>query len=260
MEINFTKYQGTGNDFILLDNRELKYSALTKSQIEFLCNRRFGIGADGLMLIEKMDGFDFKMVYYNLDGNVSSMCGNGGRCITKFAKQLGIVDGKTMFFAIDGAHEAIINDNGYVELKMNNIIKIERLGNDFILNTGSPHYVQYVHDLNNYNVYLEGKKIRNSKPFAETGINVNFIEIINDVLHVRTYERGVEDETYSCGTGVVASAIVASMGQFVFGAEINVSTKGGSLKVSFDKINNQNFENIWLKGHANKVFEGVVFI
>ena len=141
---------------------------------------------------------------------------------------------------------------------MNNIIKIERLGDDFILNTGSPHYVQYVHDLNNYNVYLEGNKIRNSKPFAESGINVNFIEIINNVLHVRTYERGVEDETYSCGTGVVASAIVASMVQFVFGAEINVSTKGGNLKVSFDEIDNQHFVNIWLKGNANKVFEGVL--
>ena len=260
MKVTFSKYQGTGNDFILLDNREYNYATLTKNQIEFLCDRRFGIGADGLMLVENLAGYDFKMVYYNSDGNVSSMCGNGGRCITAYANELGIISEKAFFMAIDGEHHAVINSQNFVQLKMIDVDKIETLGVDFILNTGSPHYVHNVNDLGNYKVYYEGNKIRNSEPFSERGINVNFIEIVDDVLHVRTYERGVEDETYSCGTGVVASAIVASCQNSIFDKEIKVSTKGGDLKVSFEKNDKQYFTNIWLKGPAIKVFEGTINI
>jgi diaminopimelate epimerase len=253
MEISFFKYQGTGNDFIMIDNRNGALS-LTNEQIAFMCHRRFGIGADGLILLESEPGFDFRMVYYNSDGNQSSMCGNGGRCIVAFAKQLGLIQDKAKFSAIDGAHEATINSEGIVALKMQDVKNIE-LGEDFFyLNTGSPHYVRLVEDVESFDVFHEGRKVRNSERFREEGTNVNFIEKQDDGIFVRTYERGVEDETFSCGTGVTAAALVAAL------KGMATSKKGGTLEVSFEKVLEQNFYNIWLKGPALKVFKGSIIL
>jgi diaminopimelate epimerase len=255
MEIKFYKYQGTGNDFIMIDNRTSPIS-LTNEQVAFLCHRRFGIGADGLILLQLEPGFDFKMVYYNSDGNLSSMCGNGGRCITAFARDLGLISNKAKFSATDGEHEATIT-NEMVALKMQDVKSME-LGEDFFyLNTGSPHYVKFVKDVENYDVFKEGRAIRNNERFKDEGTNVNFIEQHHDEIFVRTYERGVEDETFSCGTGVTAAALVAAV-QGVSTGKNNclIKTKGGALEVSFEKVLEQNFYNIWLKGAAVSVFTG----
>ena len=258
MQLQFYKYQGTGNDFILIDNRKNTIE-LNEEQIKFLCKRRFGIGADGLMLLELEPGVDFKMIYFNSDGRPSSMCGNGGRCITAFAKQLGLITNKAKFLAVDGFHEAIIDEHEIVSLKMQDVKTIE-IGNDFFyLNTGSPHYVKFVNDVQNFDVLTNGKEIRYNKRFAEEGTNVNFIEKTNDELVVRTYERGVEDETFSCGTGVTAAALVAAI-EGISNSKNNclIKTLGGNLEVMFEKVLTQNFYNIWLKGPAQKVFEGII--
>jgi len=257
MQIQFYKYQGTGNDFVLIDNRK-NLVDLTMEQISFLCNRRFGIGADGLMLLELQPGCDFKMVYYNSDGNQSTMCGNGGRCIAAFAKHLELIGNTAKFLAIDGMHEAII-ESGQVSLKMQDVKQIE-IGDDyFYLNTGSPHYVKIVNSLDSFDVVTEGKKVRYNGRFSEEGTNVNFIEKIDENLFVRTYERGVEDETYSCGTGVTAAALVASI-KGLSNSKNNclIKTKGGNLEVTFEKVLEQNFYNIWLKGPATMVFNGSI--
>ena len=258
MQIDFYKYQGTGNDFILIDNR-MDPIALTMEQVRSACDRRFGIGADGLMLLEREPGYDFKMVYYNSDGNQSSMCGNGGRCITAFARQLGLIGNKARFLAVDGAHEALIGEDGIVSLKMQDVKQVES-GNDyFYLDTGSPHYVKFVSGVEDLDVVSEGRKIRNSERFAEAGTNVNFIEKKEEVLFVRTYERGVEDETYSCGTGVTAAALVAALkGLASSKNHCQVKTLGGQLEVSFEKVLESNFYNIWLKGPAQLVFKGSI--
>jgi diaminopimelate epimerase len=258
MRIPFSKYQGTGNDFILIDNR-LHHFSLTKEQITFLCHRQFGIGADGLMLLEPEPGVDFKMVYFNSDGNESSMCGNGGRCISAFAHHLGIVDTYVKFMATDGLHEASIGDNNLVSLKMKDVKSIEQHKEYFFLDTGSPHYVEIVPNVLDLNVYQKGRDIRYSEPFAEQGTNVNFIEKINENVFVRTYERGVENETLSCGTGVTAAALVASLtGISTHKNSCLIQTKGGALEVSFEKVLENTFYNIWLKGPANLVFEGQI--
>lgn len=259
MQIQFYKYQGTGNDFVLIDNRN-NLVDLTMEQISFLCNRRFGIGADGLMLLELEPGCDFKMVYYNSDGNQSTMCGNGGRCIAAFAKHLGLIGNTAKFLAIDGMHEAII-ESDQVSLKMQDVKQIE-IGDDyFYLNTGSPHYVKIVNSLDSFDVVTEGKKVRYNGRFSEEGTNVNFIEKIDENLFVRTYERGVEDETYSCGTGVTAAALVASI-KGLSNSKNNclIKTKGGNLEVTFEKVLEQNFYNIWLKGPATMVFNGSIAV
>lgn len=260
MQIEFFKYQGTGNDFILIDNRNMELS-LSAEQIAFLCHRRFGIGADGLMLLELEPGFDFKMVYFNSDGKESSMCGNGGRCITAFAGKLGLVNGKCRFLAVDGPHDATLLENGTVSLKMQDVREIEENENFFYLNTGSPHYVQKVFDVENFDVFNEGKKIRYNDRFNAEGTNVNFIEKQDDVLFVRTYERGVEDETYSCGTGVTAAALVAAITGISTGKNsCKIKTLGGDLEVKFDKVLEKNFYNIWLEGPAEFVFRGQIDI
>ena len=258
MQLQFYKYQGTGNDFVLIDNRKNEIE-LTFEQIKFLCNRRFGIGADGLMLLELEPGVDFKMIYFNSDGNSSSMCGNGGRCITAFAKHLGIIIDKAKFIAVDGVHEAIIDEDETVSLKMQDVKTIEIGDNFFYLNTGSPHYVKLINDVQNFDVVTNGKNIRYNERFTEEGTNVNFIEKINDELVVRTYERGVEDETLSCGTGVTAAAIVAAL-EGISNSKNNclIKTLGGNLEVTFEKVLTQNFYNIWLKGPAQKVFDGII--
>ena len=234
--ITFYKYQGTGNDFIIIDNRNGEIH-LSKQEVEQLCHRRFGIGADGLMLLDAQDGYDFAMKYYNADGNESTMCGNGGRCLTRFAKDCGIERNEYRFLAIDGEHKAIFATNGWVELKMNDVLKTETFQNDFVLNTGSPHYVQKVSDENIIDVFKEGRIIRNSPVFIKEGINVNFVAIKEDGLYVRTYERGVEDETLSCGTGVTAAAI--ALGKKMEGLNIvSINTLGGKLQVKFNAIPN----------------------
>jgi len=260
MIIKYYKYQGAGNDFILLDNRKNIYSKLSKEQVKSLCDRHFGIGADGLMLLNEKKGFDFEMIYFNADGNEGSMCGNGGRCIVQFAAKLGIKKNEYSFSAVDGAHAAKIDFDKKVSLKMNDVKNVEFFLDHYILNTGSPHYIKFVTGLENYEVVSEGKNIRYSKQFTEEGINVNFVETLSDdEIFVRTYERGVEDETLSCGTGVTASAIVAAHNDNGFN-RVEVKTKGGNLSVEFDKINDTEFKNIWLSGPATFVFTGEIEI
>jgi diaminopimelate epimerase len=253
---HFYKYHGTGNDFIILDNRD-ETIHLSTSQITHLCHRNFGIGADGLMLLEKSTHTHFKMRYFNSDGKEGSMCGNGGRCLIAFAKKLNIIDSEAKFEAIDGLHHATITENG-VRLKMNDVNGIEQIDEDFFLNTGSPHYVKYVSNLNTIDVFAEGRTIRYNNRFSEKGTNVNFIEKIGDTLHIRTYERGVENETLSCGTGTVAAAIICTLGTSNEHKEVHFQTKGGPLKVSFIKNNEVQFNQVWLEGPAQFVFEGQV--
>jgi diaminopimelate epimerase len=258
MHIEFYKYHGTGNDFILLDNRGNIYNDITPRQVNFLCHRRFGIGADGLMMLGEKAGFDFEMVYFNSDGNTSSMCGNGGRCIIKFASMLGIKKTSYNFHAVDGVHEAEIDLNGDVRLKMKDVDDVDYSYTRYILNTGSPHYVKNVPDVADLDVVAEGREIRNSKEFAKEGINVNFVETLDDdTIYVRTYERGVEDETYSCGTGITAAALISAHNDNGFN-RVEVKTKGGKLSVEFEKISDKEFKNIWLCGPAEMVFKGQV--
>jgi len=256
MIIHFYKYQGTGNDFIVLDNRKHEYSFLNTDQIRRLCDRRFGIGADGLMTLNEKAGYDFEMKYYNSDGREGSMCGNGGRCITKFAYHLGIHRNDYKFWAADGDHESEIDTDGTVSLKMSDVMEIKKKHGDFILNTGSPHYIKTVNDVMETDVYKKGRDIRYSKDFEEEGVNVDFVEQAGEhEIIVRTYERGVEDETYSCGTGVVASALVFYHNENGFN-EVQVKTLGGTLTVEFDRRDDESYSNIWLTGPAEKVFEG----
>ena len=258
MTIHFYKYQGTGNDFIVADNRKNEIS-LTTTQINNLCDRRFGIGADGLMLLNQKTGFDFEMKYYNADGNPGTMCGNGGRCMTKFAYHLGIHRELYRFLAADGVHEAEIDTHGIVSLKMKDVNTFRKFHNDFILDTGSPHYIKMVMNVMDLDVFKKGSEIRHSKEFEEEGINVNFVEQLEeaDKIIVRTYERGVEDETLSCGTGVTAAALVCYHNENGFN-EVEVKTLGGLLSIEFDRIDENKYENIWLCGPAEKVYEGTV--
>lgn len=256
MTVAFYKYQGTGNDFIIMDNREGKIE-LTEAQVNHLCDRRFGIGADGLMLLNTLPGYDFGMKYYNADGREGSMCGNGGRCLTRFAYDMGIHKNLYHFVAVDGPHEASHGDNGWINLKMKDVKRIEDHHGDAVLDTGSPHFVKTVGDVMKLNIYEQGREIRYSKEFAEKGINVNFVESTDKGIIVRTYERGVEDETFSCGTGVTASALVFAHNDNGFN-RVEVQTKGGHLAVEFDKTGEESFENIWLCGPAEFVFKGTV--
>jgi diaminopimelate epimerase len=255
-KMHFYKYQGTGNDFIILDNRNWSFTALTPERIRSLCDRRYGVGADGLMLLNPHTGYDFEMKYYNSDGRESSMCGNGGRCLVKFAYDQGIHKNEYRFIAVDGPHQAEIDDEGIVSLKMKDVRVIEENRGDFILDTGSPHYVKMVGDVMEMDVYQSGMDIRYSSEFAKEGINVNFVEQKRpDEIIVRTYERGVEDETLSCGTGVTASALACYHNEMGYNY-VKVITKGGKLTVKFDRTGENSFENIWLCGPAVKVFEG----
>ena len=261
MQINFYKYQGTGNDFVMIDNRTNSFPKNNTKLIEFLCDRRFGIGADGLMLLNEIEGFDFEMKYFNADGKEGSMCGNGGRCMIKFAYHLNIRRDVYRFLAVDGVHEAEIDDDGTVSLKMKDVKTIRKFHNDFIVDTGSPHYIKLSNHVLDMDVYKKGYEIRNSAEFKEDGINVNFVEVLEEPgkIIVRTFERGVEDETMSCGTGVTASALVCFHNENGFN-EVQVETPGGFLTVEYEKTDENRYENIWLCGPAEKVFEGVVEI
>lgn len=257
MELQFDKYHGTGNDFVMIDNRSGTFPKSIKL-IEKLCDRRFGIGGDGLILLENDAATDFKMVYYNSDGNESSMCGNGGRCLVAFAKKLQIFDTETTFIAVDGLHNAKINSDETISLQMKNVdaIKVEQ---DYVfMNTGSPHHVQMVNDIKNFNVKEAGAEIRYSDLYGNSGSNVNFVEQVNDdTFTVRTYERGVEDETLSCGTGVTAVAIAMYVTGKTKSKEVNLNVEGGSLKVKFQSKKN-NFTDVFLTGPAKFVFSGSI--
>jgi diaminopimelate epimerase len=258
MKRTFYKYEGTGNDFILFDDRENLFDHTNTKLIAHLCDRRFGIGADGLMLLRNLKGYDFEMVYFNSDGNPSSMCGNGGRCISRFALDIGAVKkNEVNFMAIDGAHTAIIGPET-VKLKMNDVNEIESGADFFYLSTGSPHYVKFTTNVPAMNVVSEGKKIRNSERFIKEGTNVNFVAQDNGGIFVRTYERGVEDETLSCGTGVTASALAAALKGIASSSEkCAVHTRGGNLSVHFKRDGNH-FTNVWLEGPATFVFKGEI--
>lgn len=257
MKISFYKYQATGNDFVVLDNRNHQYEGLRNEDIIRLCHRRFGIGADGLMMLENTDGYDFEMKYFNADGSLGSMCGNGGRCIVAFALKSGIEKDEYSFLAYDGRHFARIGKDGIVSLKMADVNHVDYREDSVVLDTGSPHYVSFVNDVKHLDVFNKGRGIRNSPEFVKAGINVNFVEKTDEgSIYVRTYERGVEDETYSCGTGVTAAAIAGS-GEEDGRFETRVLTKGGQLSVSFVKEGNQ-MKDIWLTGPATFVFAGEI--
>jgi len=261
MVISFSKYQGAGNDFILIDNRNNVFQSRKAEFIAKLCDRRFGIGGDGLMLLQEKVGWDFEMVYYNADGNLGSMCGNGGRCIAAFARRLGIAKEETNFLAVDGPHYAKISDSGdWVSLKMIDVDTVKTDKDAFILNTGSPHYVRCVHNLSEKDIYTEGKAIRNSEPFVKEGINVNFIEDFGEHYFVRTYERGVEDETFACGTGVTASAMAMAKMKGMRG-EINIPVRvlGGNMNIRF-QYDGSRFTDVFLEGPAKFVFEGKITV
>jgi diaminopimelate epimerase len=257
MKIPFFKYHGTGNDFIIIDNRKEIFPKEDQKWIEGICSRRFGIGADGLMLVEHSKISNFKMIYYNSDGKPGSMCGNGGRCIVAFAHYLGIFENQTTFEAIGALYEAKIED-GLVSLKMNDVSEVTSNPTHYFLDTGSPHHVTFEDNVDEMDVYQQGKKIRYGSPYFEKGTNVNFAEQINDnTFKVRTYERGVENETLSCGTGVTAVAIASHLSKKSNGNQIELQTLGGNLQVSFD-VENDIYKNIVLKGPATFVFKGEI--
>jgi diaminopimelate epimerase len=257
VNIHFYKYQGAGNDFIMVDNRQHAVNHHNPQLIQNLCDRRFGVGGDGIMFLQNKDGYDFEMVYYNADGAPSSMCGNGGRCIVAFAKFLGIIDTETTFLAVDGPHFARINETGdWVSLQMIDVNDIKTDGDAYVLNTGSPHYVAFADDLKNKDVYSDGHAIRNNDTYRKEGINVNFVEPNDEGYFVRTFERGVEDETYACGTGVTAVALAMAKHKGQTGhIQTPIKVLGGNINIRFD-TDGSNFNNIFLEGPAIRVFEG----
>lgn len=244
----------------MIDNRKKVLSGEENDLFARWCERRFGVGADGLILLEDGTECDFSMNYFNADGKQSSMCGNGGRCIVKFAEFLGIINDEAHFSAIDGLHHALINGDGTVSLKMIDVPEVKQLGDEYVLDTGSPHFVSFVEDVDGLAVKEKGGEVRNSDLFKKEGINVNWVKLIDGGLKMRTYERGVEDETFSCGTGVTAAALAASSyldledGELAF----NVYTLGGNLRVNFEKHSGDSFTSVWLNGPAEFVFKGTL--
>ena len=256
MELLFQKYHGAGNDFIIVDNH-IQNCILTTEQIKKLCDRHLGIGADGLMILHKSDNFSFKMQYFNSDGNEGTMCGNGGRAISAFAFTKGLFNQQTTFEAIDGIHSTKIlsfeKEKWDVEIQLNDVQEIQMKSNSWFLNTGSPHHISFVKHVLDYDVHQVGNEIRWSKEYESiNGTNVNFVEILKDGIFVRTFERGVEAETLSCGTGVTASAIAfCLLNQFTGTQKVNVYTKGGNLIVCFSILNNK-ISNVLIICQHNK--------
>jgi len=261
MRIQFDKYQGAGNDFVILDNRQGKYNILTTAQIAFICDRHKGIGADGLILINSDSTVDFEMQYFNSDGNKSTLCGNGGRCAVAFAHKKNIINNATKFNAVDGIHSAIYDNAMQVKLEMQDVTKFSKVGSALVLDTGSPHYIQLVEDVQAVNIQKEGAAIRFSDPFLPRGININFVEK-DDPTHykIRTYERGVEGETLACGTGTVAAALAMHYNSESANATVlHFKALGGNLTVSFE-VSNGNYHSIFLTGPAVFVFSGSIDI
>ncbi|MGC9471172.1 MAG: diaminopimelate epimerase [Bacteroidales bacterium] len=260
MQLAFEKYQGTGNDFILTDGRATEVIP-GEEQIKFLCDRHFGIGADGFMILLPHGKHAFGMKYYNADGRESTMCGNGGRCMIEYARSLGLFGKQGTFLATDGIHQGRILDNGMISLKMNDVVRVEPCLNGYYLDTGSPHYVEFVTDVSRLNVTEAGQKIRHHEAFKPAGTNVNFAEIMGPgKLYVRTFERGVEAETLSCGTGVTASAISSVFYTGHRNRNFTIETRGGRLKISFSVNREGIFQNVWLTGPAIHVFSGTITV
>ena len=261
MELEFYKYQGTGNDFVMIDNRSNIFPKENTQLVAHLCDRRFGIGADGLILLDNDAATDFRMVYYNSDGNLSSMCGNGGRCLVAFAKKLNVIQNETTFMATDGLHYATVGADGIVSLQMIDVAEIKNTPDYSFLNTGSPHHVQLVTDLEHYNVKENGAAIRYGDLYGQQGSNINFVKKIDDAtFSLRTYERGVEDETYACGTGVTAVAMTMAKKKGLSGKiHSAIKVKGGDLSVDF-KYDGNSFSEVFLEGPATFVFLGAINI
>lgn len=256
MALKFSKYHGAGNDFILIDDRQGEFGPDKQERIARLCHRRFGIGGDGLMLLRNKAGYDFEMKYYNADGREGTMCGNGGRCIAAFARDLGIIGSKAHFMAVDGQHLANIEGHT-VDLQMADVGEVRRGKGHFFMDTGSPHYVTFVDEMGKTDVDGAGKAIRHDKNVNAEGCNVNFVQITGKALHVRTYERGVEAETLACGTGIVASVLAAALKTGKGPGEYPVQAQGGKLSVRFSEKNGK-YTDIWLKGPTEFVFEGMI--
>jgi diaminopimelate epimerase len=255
MKIPFQKYEATGNDFVIIDNCKGEYS-FSIEQIKKICDRKFGVGADGLMLIEKHPTLDFTLIYFNSDGS-ASLCGNGSRAAVKMASTLGMINSHATFNAYDGVHDAEVLPNSIVRLKMNNVSEVKKSDNGFFINTGSPHFIQTVNSAKDFAVVAEGRKIRYSESFKPAGTNANFIELLpNNTIFVRTYERGVENETLSCGTGVTAAAIAAKFQGYQ--SPVSIRTLGGELSVEFKSSQDGSFTDVYLIGPAKKVFEGTL--
>ncbi|MEN8928224.1 MAG: diaminopimelate epimerase [Flavobacteriales bacterium] len=257
MRIKFQKYQGTGNDFVMIDNRGSIFDKNNLELVAKLCDRKFGIGADGLILIENHDSVDFELIYFNADGT-KSFCGNGSRCAVAFAKSLNIIADKTVFNAIDGIHEANIEDD-LIELKMGNVNEVQKYGPHFFIDTGSPHYIVYEDKIQQLDLVSEARKIRYNARYSELGTNVNFVQKADEILEIRTYERGVEDETLSCGTGATAVALSGAL-KYKMNSPVTIKVQGGELKIKFNKVSDQNFDNIWLIGKGESVFSGEIEI
>ncbi len=259
MKLHFYKYQGAGNDFIMVDNRDAAVNHTDSALLARLCDRRFGIGGDGIMFLQNAASYDFEMVYYNSDGRPSSMCGNGGRCIVAFAKFLGIIDSETEFLAVDGPHFAKISEEGdWVSLQMIDVEEVANDGDAYVLNTGSPHYVTLANNLAEKDVFAEGYAIRNSDTYRAEGININFVEPAAQGYFVRTFERGVEDETFACGTGVTAVALAMAKHNNQHGhIDTPIKVLGGNLNIRFN-YDGQRYTDIFLEGPAVKVFEGEI--
>ena len=257
MTTSFYKYQGTGNDFIMIDDRSLTFDADNLSLIQTLCHRRLGVGSDGLILLRTCEGYDFEMTYFNADGS-QSMCGNGARCAVSFASFLGMCKEECHFMAVDGPHKANIKKS-IVELEMIPVVEFRKYGTDYFINTGAPHHIRFVENLDEYPIVAEGAKIRYNREMYPQGTNVNFVkEVGAGKLQVRTYERGVEDETLSCGTGVTACALL--YGSQMDLEEVTIETKGGTLTVSFESDRKGGYTNIRLIGPAQQVFQGIIHI
>ena len=261
MKIEFAKYHGAGNDFIMTDCRKTDDSVFSEKLVKSLCNRNFGIGADGLILLMNDENADFRMKYFNSDGKEGTMCGNGGRCITAYAKKLGLVNKKAVFSGIDGLHEAVIKSPQTIDLKMIDVHSVRKLSDGYLLNTGSTHFVLFCNNIDKLNVYEKGKEIRSQSRFGKEGTNVNFVEILDKGhMKIRTFERGVENETLACGTGAVASAISSYIHTNTDNTAYKVYVHGGTLEVRFEEKRDLSFENIWLSGPAEFVFEGIIQI
>ncbi len=258
MTYTFYKYQGTGNDFVLIDNRLNSFNKIDTKLVAKFCDRKFGVGADGLILLEHSGISDFKMIYFNADGNQSTMCGNGGRCIVAFAQYLNVIDKETTFEAIDGLHYATVKKDT-IALQMIDVLNVEENQNYSFLDTGSPHHVQLVSHLANFDVKSEGSKIRYSDLYTtKGGSNINFVEQENpSTFRIRTYERGVEDETLSCGTGATATAIAMHKNGLTTSLTNTIKVEGGTLTIQF-KEDKGNYTNVFLEGPTQQVFKGKV--
>ena len=257
MTLTFFKYQGTGNDFIIIDNRSESFPSENLELVARLCDRRLGIGADGLILLEDDKVTDFKMVYYNSDGNLSSMCGNGGRCVVHFAKYIGVIGSEASFTAVDGVHHGSINDN-LVDLSMSDVKEVELRDEYSYMDTGSPHYLVWRESIEDLDINSEARAIRYNDRFKDEGTNVNFLLWSGGAVHMRTYERGVEGETLSCGTGMVAAALYASLSDKLSDDMCAIHTKGGQTEVKFKRNEDGSFGNIHLIGPATFVYNGTI--